>query len=58
MTILDIFDPLTADDRPYKLGMPMERALAILRDMAEKEGKLDAGLVQAFTQNRCWEALD
>ena len=58
LTILDIFDALTADDRPYKPGMPVERALAILRDMAEKEGKLDAGLVKAFAQSQCWEASD
>jgi len=55
ITILDIFDALTADDRPYKPGMPVERALSILAEMAEKEGKLDAGLVRAFTQSRCWE---
>lgn len=55
ITILDIFDALTADDRPYKPGMPVERALSILKDMAKKEGKLDAGLVQAFTKSRCWE---
>jgi len=55
ITILDIFDALTADDRPYKPGMPVERALSILTEMAEKEGKLDAGLVRAFIQSRCWE---
>lgn len=55
LTILDIFDALTADDRPYKPGMPVERALSILDTMAKKEGKLDAGLVEAFAQSRCWE---
>lgn len=55
LTILDIFDALTADDRPYKPGMPVERALSILDTMAKKEEKLDAGLVQAFMQSRCWE---
>lgn len=55
LTILDIFDALTADDRPYKPGMPVERALSILRDMAEKEGKLDGELVHAFARSRCWE---
>lgn len=55
LTILDIFDALTADDRPYKPGMPVERALSILDTMAEKEEKLDAGLVRAFVQSRCWE---
>lgn len=55
LTILDIFDALTADDRPYKPGMPVERALSVLSDMAVKEGKLDAALVEAFTASRCWE---
>lgn len=55
LTILDIFDALTADDRPYKPGMPVDRALSILTDMATKEGKLDPGLVKDFIQSRCWE---
>ena len=55
LTILDIFDALTADDRPYKPGMPVERALGVLKEMAEREGKLDPGLVRAFTESRCWE---
>ncbi|MCI8274190.1 MAG: GAF domain-containing protein [Lachnospiraceae bacterium] len=55
ITILDIFDALTADDRPYKPGMPVERALSVLKTMAEKEGKLDPELVRLFTESRCWE---
>lgn len=55
LTILDIFDALVADDRPYKPGMPVERALAILTDMARKEGKLDPDLTARFIASRCWE---
>ena len=55
LTILDIFDALTADDRPYKPGMPIERALSVLKDMAEKEGKLDKALTDSFIKSRCWE---
>lgn len=55
ITILDIFDALVADDRPYKPGMPAERALSILKEMAEKEGKLDAELTGLFAESRCWE---
>ena len=58
LTILDIFDALTADDRPYKPGMSAERALSILQSMAEQEGKLDPALVHAFSQSRCWETAD
>lgn len=56
ITILDIFDALTADDRPYKPGMPVERALSVLDAMANKEGKLDPELVRLFTESRCWES--
>lgn len=56
ITILDIFDSLVADDRPYKRAMPVERALSILNTMAEKEGKLDLELTKLFVESRCWEA--
>ncbi|MBR5267331.1 MAG: GAF domain-containing protein [Lachnospiraceae bacterium] len=55
ITILDIFDALVADDRPYKPGMPIEKALGILTTMAEKEGKLDPQLTRLFIEGRCWE---
>ena len=54
ITILDIFDALVADDRPYKPGMPIERALSILKIMAEKEGKLDPRLTDLFIESQCW----
>ncbi|MCM1026252.1 MAG: GAF domain-containing protein [Roseburia sp.] len=57
ITILDIFDALVADDRPYKPGMPVERALRILEEMAEKEGKLDPELTRQFILSRCWEGI-
>ena len=55
ITILDIFDALVADDRPYKPGMPVERALSILDAMANREGKLDPELTALFSESRCWE---
>lgn len=55
ITILDIFDSLVADDRPYKRALPVERALSILSAMAEKEGKLDSELTRLFIESRCWE---
>ena len=57
ITILDIFDALVAADRPYKPGMPVERALSILNDMAVKEGKLDPELTALFIESRCWEGI-
>lgn len=55
ITILDIFDALVADDRPYKPGMPVEKVLSILTAMAQKEGKLDPELTRQFIESRCWE---
>ncbi len=55
LTILDIFDSLTASDRPYKPAIPAERALKILDEMAEKEGKLDKNILNLFKQSRVWE---
>ena len=54
ITILDIFDALVADDRPYKPGMPIEKALDILTIMATKEGKLDPRLTELFIESKCW----
>jgi HD-GYP domain-containing protein (c-di-GMP phosphodiesterase class II) len=54
MTIADIFDALTAADRPYKKAVPIERALDIIH-MEVKAGKCDAELFQIFTQAKCWE---
>jgi len=56
ITILDVFDALTAEDRPYKPGIPVEKALSILKHMAEEEGKLDQRLMELFIESRCWES--
>ncbi len=53
LTVLDVYDALTASDRPYKRAMPAERALDILRAMAA-EGKLDSALVEVFRKSRVW----
>ncbi len=45
LTIVDIYDALTATDRPYKKPIPRPKAIDILRDMACK-GKVDAQLVE------------
>lgn len=45
LTVADIYDALTATDRPYKKPIPKEKAIGILRNMAE-EGKVDLQLVE------------
>lgn len=54
MTIADIFDALTAKDRPYKKAMPVERALDILATDVRK-GLLDDELFRVFVEARVWE---
>jgi 3',5'-cyclic-nucleotide phosphodiesterase len=56
MTIADIFDALTASDRPYKKAVPLEHALDILVTEA-REGKLDTTLVQLWIEARAWEDI-
>ncbi|HMC56335.1 MAG TPA: HD domain-containing phosphohydrolase [Gemmatimonadaceae bacterium] len=56
MTISDIFDALTATDRPYKRAVPYERALDILTAEA-REGMLDPDLLGAFIQARVFESV-
>jgi HD-GYP domain-containing protein (c-di-GMP phosphodiesterase class II) len=53
MAISDIYDALTASDRPYKKAMPAQRALDILGDEV-KQGKLDTELYEVFCNARVW----
>lgn len=45
LTVVDIYDALAATDRPYKKPIPREKAIEILRSMAEKN-KVDRRLVE------------
>lgn len=45
LTVVDIYDALTATDRPYKKPIPRKKAIEILKNMAEK-GKVDLQLVE------------
>lgn len=53
MTIADIYDALTAADRPYKPRMPAERALEII-SYEVKDGQLDAGLFDLFVEGEVY----
>jgi HD-GYP domain-containing protein (c-di-GMP phosphodiesterase class II) len=54
MTISDIYDALTAQDRPYKPAVPVTRALDILASEAQK-GELDPDLLDVFVTKRVYE---
>lgn len=53
MTIADIYDALTAGDRPYKRSLPEEKALDILAAEAGAN-KIDASLYQVFVDSGAW----
>jgi hypothetical protein len=54
MAIADIYDALTAADRPYKRAVSPERALDILRGEADA-GELDADLLATFIEARLYD---
>ncbi len=56
MTIADIYDALTATDRPYKRAVPAERALEILHAEA-KGGLVDPHLLETFAQAQVWRRV-
>ena len=53
MTISDIYDALTAQDRPYKKAVSTAVALDILHDEAN-EGKLDGDLLDIFVTEKIY----
>jgi HD-GYP domain-containing protein (c-di-GMP phosphodiesterase class II) len=54
MTISDIYDALTAQDRPYKRAVSSERAIDILTTEV-KEGQLDAALFKLFIEGKVFQ---
>jgi HD-GYP domain-containing protein (c-di-GMP phosphodiesterase class II) len=56
LTIADIYDALTASDRPYKRRLPLDTALKILRQEAAKN-KLNNDLVELFEQRQVFTVL-
>lgn len=56
MTIADIFDALTASDRPYKRALSAERAIDILQ-MEAKDGMLDRSLVEMLVQSGVYRRI-
>ena len=56
MTIADIYDALTAWDRPYKKSMPAERALNILGFEA-KDKHVDQDLLDLFINTKLYQLV-
>lgn len=54
--VADVFDALTAKDRPYKKSVPLDRTLEILQNDAES-GLFDKNIVDLFVQEKLYFAL-
>lgn len=57
ITISDVFDALTASDRPYKPAMSIERALDILTKEFAERGKIDPQLLDVFITKKVYEPI-
>jgi HD-GYP domain-containing protein (c-di-GMP phosphodiesterase class II) len=53
LAIVDIFEALTAKDRPYKPAIPIDKAIAILQDEVNR-GALNPKLWQLFLDRQLY----
>ena len=53
MAIADIFEALTASDRPYKSGKTVSQSLAIMQSMV-REQHIDPALFALFVSSGIW----
>jgi HD-GYP domain-containing protein (c-di-GMP phosphodiesterase class II) len=56
MSIADIFDALTASDRPYKKAIPADKALSIIESEVGR-GRLDAELFRVFVEAKIFQIV-
>ncbi len=54
LTIIDVFDGLSANDRPYKKATPIDKTFEIMNEMVN-EGKLDGRLLSLYIKSKVWE---
>jgi HD-GYP domain-containing protein (c-di-GMP phosphodiesterase class II) len=52
--MVDVFDALTAADRPYKASVPLDKALQILK-LEAKDNRLDERVVNIFIEKKLYE---
>ena len=57
MAIADIYDALTAADRPYKKAIPIEKALSILKMEVDRR-HLDEELTRMFIDGKVFRAAE
>jgi HD-GYP domain-containing protein (c-di-GMP phosphodiesterase class II) len=56
LAVVDIFEALTASDRPYKPPIPVDIALKIIQKEADNN-KLDKNIVRIFMEKKVWEGI-
>ena len=56
LAVCDIFDALTASDRPYKKAVPLDKSLSILQEEASR-GIIDGTIVDAFIGSQAWTPI-
>jgi HD-GYP domain-containing protein (c-di-GMP phosphodiesterase class II) len=56
MSICDVFDALTAGDRPYKKSLSLAKSFEILRQEAD-HFKLRGDLLDVFEQRQVFQAI-
>jgi response regulator RpfG family c-di-GMP phosphodiesterase len=56
IALIDLFEALTAKDRPYKKPIPLEKALQIM-EAAAKDNHIDRTLFEFFVDKRIYEKL-
>lgn len=56
LALVDVFDALTAFDRPYKKEMSLDQALKTLEGMVN-DGELDGDLLDIFRRSKVWERV-
>jgi HD-GYP domain-containing protein (c-di-GMP phosphodiesterase class II) len=54
LVIADIFEALTAGDRPYKKGKTLREALSLMAEMRDA-GKIDPEIFDLFLTSRVWQ---
>jgi HD-GYP domain-containing protein (c-di-GMP phosphodiesterase class II) len=57
MAIADIYDALTASDRPYKKAIPVEKAISILKMEMDRD-HLDRDLTEMFISKQVFRAAE
>ncbi|MBN2718270.1 MAG: GAF domain-containing protein [Deltaproteobacteria bacterium] len=57
MAVADIYDALTAADRPYKKAVPIEKAFQIL-DFEVRDNHIDADLVALFKKYEIYKVIE